>query len=87
VTLWGTNALVITSLFRFRLRDVARLALYFLGRTRGVTVGNACLLVVATGVTVLASEAVLGLLGSVFVLALLRTGRPLISEIEKEFTA
>jgi uncharacterized membrane protein YesL len=87
VTLWGINALVITSLFTFRIRDVARLALYFLAHTPGVTLGNACLLVVAAGVTVVSSEAVLGLLGSVLVLALLRTCRPLVSKVEKEFTA
>ncbi|MFI6761084.1 hypothetical protein ACIBF5_18300 [Micromonospora sp. NPDC050417] len=86
VTLWCANALVITSLFAFRTRDVARLALHFLARTPGVTVGNACLLLVAVAVTVVTSEAVLGLLGSVLVLTLLRTCRPLIGEIEKEFT-
>jgi uncharacterized membrane protein YesL len=85
LTLWGINALVITSLFTFRLRDVARLALYFLVRTRRVTVGSACLLIVAAGVTLVASEAVLGLLGSVLVLALLATCRPMISKIEREF--
>ncbi|MEQ4304734.1 hypothetical protein ABNF97_25705 [Plantactinospora sp. B6F1] len=86
VTLWGVNALVITSLFHFRVRDVARLAMHFLGYTPGVTFGNACLLVVAAGVVWVSSEAVLGLLGSVLVLALLRNCRPLVSKVEKEFT-
>ncbi len=86
VTLWGTSALVITSLFSFRLRDVARLAAHFLGATPGVTLGIACLLVLAAGIIWVASEAVLGLLGSVLVLALLHTCRPMISKIEKEFT-
>jgi hypothetical protein len=86
VTIWGVNALVITSLFSFRARDVARLAAYFLGRAKGVTLGNACLLVVAAGVTVLASEAVLALLGSVLALLLLRSCQPMIVVIEKEFT-
>ncbi len=86
-TLWVANALVITSLFAFRIRDVARLAAYFLGRTKGVTLGNACLLVVAAGVTYLTSEAVLALLGSVFALALVRTCRPMIETVRKEFTA
>ena len=52
-TLWMVNALVITSLFAFRARDVARLATYFLARTPGATLGNACLLIVALGVTYL----------------------------------
>ncbi|MGI5213466.1 DUF624 domain-containing protein [Plantactinospora sp. CA-290183] len=87
VTLWAANALLITTLFTFRVRDVARLAFYFLVRTRGVTLGNACLLVVATGITALTSEAVLALLGSVLALLLLRTGRPMTNAIQEEFTA
>lgn len=84
--LWGANALVITALFAFRVRDVARLAGYFLARTPGVTLGAACLLIVSIGVTVLASELVLALLGSVFTLALLRTYRPMIDVLRNEFT-
>jgi Protein of unknown function, DUF624 len=85
--LWVANALVITSLFAFRARDVARLAGYFLARTPGVTLGTGCLLIVAAGVTAVVSEAVLALLGSVFVLGLLRTARPMARQIEREFTA
>jgi hypothetical protein len=87
VTLWGMNALVITSLFAFRARDVARLAAYFLVRAPGVAVGNACLLVVAAGGTVLFSEMVLGLLAAVFLLALVRTAQPMLARIRAEFTA
>jgi hypothetical protein len=87
VTLWGVNALVITSLFAFRARDVARLSAYFLVRAPGVTVGTACLLFVAAGVTTLLSEVVLGLLASVFVLCLVRTSEPVLARIRAEFTA
>jgi hypothetical protein len=87
VTLWGVNAVVITSLFAFRARDVARLSAYFLTRTPGVTVGVACLLFVAASVTVLLSEVVLGLLASVFVLWLVRTCEPMLTRIRVEFTA
>lgn len=87
VTLWEANALVITSLFSFRARDVVRLAGYFLVRTRGGTLANACLLIVAAGVTVLSSGAVLALMGSVFALVLLRNSRGMIAEIRQEFTA
>jgi uncharacterized membrane protein YesL len=86
-TLAAVNALVITSLFAFRAADVARLAVSSLGRAPGVTLGNACLLVVAAGVTAVSSEAVLALLGSVLAAALLRTCRPMIAEIQREFTA
>lgn len=86
-TLAAANALVITSLFAFRAADVARLAVAFLARTPGVALGSACLLIVAAGVTVLTSEAVLALLGSVFAAALLRTCRPMVDAIRREFTA
>jgi len=77
VTLCGANALVITSLFAFRAVDVARLAAYFL---------NACLLIVAVGVTAITSEAVLALLVSVFAMALLQSCRPMITLVKEEFT-
>lgn len=85
--LWMANALVITSLFAFRARDVARLAAYFLGRARGATLANFCLLFVAVVVTVLTSELVLTLLAAVFVAALLQAARPVISAVRQEFTA
>jgi hypothetical protein len=84
-TLWGMNALVITSLFAFRARDVARLGAYFLFRTPGVALGNACVLIVAGGLAVLFSEVVLGLLASVFVLALVRTSEPMLAVLRAEF--
>lgn len=86
-SLWGLGALVITSLFAFRVTDVARLSLYFLAHTPGVAFGNACLLVVAVAVVVLLTEVVLALLGSLFALALLRNSRPVIAQIRQEFTA
>ncbi|MGW4681191.1 DUF624 domain-containing protein [Micromonospora taraxaci] len=85
VTLCAANALVITSLFDFRTRDVLRLAVHFLVRTPGVTVGTALLLAAATGVIAVFSEAVLAMLGSVLVLALLRVGDPMVDLIRKEF--
>ncbi|WP_428962343.1 hypothetical protein [Micromonospora fluostatini] len=87
VTLVGANALVVTALFTFRTRDVLRLALYFLVRTPSVTVGTGLLLAAAVAVTVLFSEAVLALVGVLFVLSLLRIGDPMITIVEKEFTA
>jgi uncharacterized membrane protein YesL len=86
-TLAAVNALVVTSLFAFRATDVVRLAVSYLGRTPGVTLGSACLLVVAAAVTAVSSEAVLALLGSVLAAALLRTCRPMIDEIRRDFTA
>ncbi|MFF5180179.1 DUF624 domain-containing protein [Micromonospora sp. NPDC000316] len=86
VTLCAANALVITSLFDFRTRDVLRLAVHFLVRTPGVTVGNALLLAAAAGITAVLSEVVLAMLGSIAVLALLRVGDPMVRLIREEFT-
>lgn len=86
VTLWMANALVITALFTFRAVDVARLARHFLGRTPGVTIGNACLLIVVAGGTVLTSEAVLALVASPLLLAFLGVARPMIGQIREDFT-
>ncbi|MBM0204784.1 DUF624 domain-containing protein [Micromonospora sp. STR1s_5] len=87
VTLCAANALVITSLFDFRTRDVLRLAVHFLVRTPGVSVGNALLLAAAAGITAVFSEAVLMLLASIAVLAYLRISDPMIHLIRKEFTS
>ncbi|MFJ6194752.1 hypothetical protein [Micromonospora sp. NPDC092111] len=87
VSLVGANALLIASLFTFRTRDALRLALHFLVRAPGVTVGNAALLAAAAGVTAVFSEAVLALLAALFVLAFLRIGAPMIDTIRTEFTA
>ncbi|MFY1615824.1 hypothetical protein [Micromonospora sp. WMMD736] len=87
VTLCALNALVITSLFEFRTRDVLRLAVHFLVRTPGVTVGNTLLLAAAVGTTAVFSEAVLALLASVVALGVLRVADPMVHLIRKEFTA
>ena len=85
VAVVGVNALVITSLFTFRLRDVVRLAGYFVLHTPVGAVGTALLLVAATVLTLVASEAALAALGSVLALALVRGGQPMIATIREEF--
>ncbi|MEU4814103.1 hypothetical protein AB0G03_00460 [Micromonospora aurantiaca] len=87
VILVGVNALVIVSLFTFRTRDVLRLAVYYVARKPGVTVGNVALLAAVAGLTAVFSEAVLALVAALLVLALLRIGDPMIDEIRAEFTA
>ncbi|WP_327038271.1 hypothetical protein [Micromonospora maris] len=86
VAVVGVNALVITSLFAFRLRDVLRLAGYFVLRTPAVAVGTALLLVAAVVLTLVTSEAALAALGSVLALALVRGGEPMTTAIRQEFT-
>jgi hypothetical protein len=84
-TAWMLNGLVITSLFVFRFRDVARLSAYLLIRSFGVTVGNTCLVIVALAGVWLWSEATLALAASLLVLALLGNVRPLVAVVRKEF--
>lgn len=83
----GLNALVITSLFAFRLRDVIRLARFFVLRTPVGTLGVAGLLAAAAALVLVTSEALLVALGAVLVLALLRGSDPMIATIRNEFTA
>lgn len=85
--LWVANALVITSLFEFRAVDVARLASYVLTRHPKATLANASLLVVAGGATLVATELLPALLASAFAAALLWNSRPVIAEVQEEFTA
>ncbi|NJP98526.1 DUF624 domain-containing protein [Nonomuraea sp. FMUSA5-5] len=85
-TLWVANALVITSLFAFRAVDVAKLAAYSLGRFPAATLANACLLIVAGGVTFFATEAALALLASVLTATLLWNSRAMITEVQERFT-
>jgi hypothetical protein len=85
--LWVANAVVIASLFRFRAVDVARLAAYSLARFPMATLGNACLVIVAGGVTLVATEAALALVAFAFAAALLRNSRPMIAEIKERFVA
>lgn len=86
-TVWLTIALVITSLFAFRVIDVARLAAYFLIRTPRVTLGNAGLLIAAGAVTAAATEAVPIVLASALGLLLLLNSRTMIDQVEANFTA
>lgn len=86
VALGATNALVITTLFAFRTRDVARLALYFLVRTPQVALGHAALLTAVLAVTVVGSEAVVALAGVLVVVALRHVAAPMTTVIGKELT-
>ena len=84
-TLWAANATVIASLFWFRTGDVLRLAAHFLLRCPAVTLANAALLFLGSALTVVTSEAVLALFGSVFALTLVRNARALIDAVRAQF--
>lgn len=86
-TLWLVNALVITSLFSFRTVDIARLAVYFLGRTPLGTLGNAGVLLAAALTTAYGTEALTALLVSAFGLLLLNSSRGMTEHVRSDFTA
>ncbi|WP_402462512.1 glycosyltransferase [Isoptericola aurantiacus] len=87
VALWALEALVLATLLSLRTRDVARLALYYLARRPGVTVGVLALLVVAAGTVWFAGEAVLAVLAVVWLGFLRRTTRPVVADAVRRFTA
>lgn len=84
VFLVTVNALVITTLFAFRTRDVLRLAVYFQVRTPQVSLGYAGLVIVVLTVTALTSEAVVALAGALVVVALRLVAAPMTTIIGKE---
>ncbi|MDR7382872.1 YesL family protein [Promicromonospora iranensis] len=85
--LWCVNALVITSFFNFRTRDVARLSMYYLFRLPLVTLGTLSLLVLAGGVVYLATEVAFAVLSVLWVAAVLRNAAKLLRDVEERFTA
>ncbi|QEO08962.1 DUF624 domain-containing protein [Protaetiibacter larvae] len=87
LVLWTVNVLVIGSLFSFRLRDTARLALFYLAARPLVTLGSASLAVLAAGTAFLTAEWVLALAASLFAAAVLFTQRPLIADVSDRFVA
>jgi len=84
---WAGNAIVLSSLFAFRTRDVARLAVYYLGARPVAGLGVLALLVVAGGLAVLASDWLVVLLGSLLMLLLVRNAQPVIADAKERFTA
>jgi hypothetical protein len=86
ILLWGINALVIATFFSFRMRDIARLAVFYLGRRWLVTLGVVALLVVAAAVVWVGSEGVLWLLAVVFAAFLFEITKPLVADVQERFT-
>jgi hypothetical protein len=83
---WAGNALVLSSLFAFRTRDVARLAAYYLAAKPVAALGVLSLLVVAVAVAVLATDWLLVLLASVLVAMLVRNAGPVVADATERFT-
>ncbi|MGC0328953.1 hypothetical protein RKD23_001943 [Streptomyces sp. SAI-170] len=85
--LWGAHALILTSLFAFRARDIARLAAHFLLTHGRATLGAASLLVLAGALTALLTEALPALLAAPLLLSLLHSSRAVITRTQEDFTA
>ena len=86
LVLWSGHALLLSSHFSFRTRDTARIALYLVAAEWRTTVAFVSLLIVAAGVTYLASEAVLVLFAWAFISVLELISRPALAHIEERFT-
>lgn len=80
------HALLLTSAFSFRTRDVVRIAVHLVGAQWRTTLLFCSLLVVAAGITYLGSEAFLVLLAWAFVSVLELASRPTITATRKRFT-
>lgn len=86
LTLWAGHALVISSFFSFRTRDLARIATVELfGRWR-VTLTFLSMLIVAAGVTYLGNEVGVALLAWAFVSPLEFIARPVVVNVTQRFT-
>lgn len=84
---WAAHALVVTSLFAFRARDVARLAAYFLVVSWRATLNALALLVVVVGAVVLVSDWVVLLLAAPATYLLVAGSRPMTDVVRRRFVA
>jgi hypothetical protein len=87
VLVWGGNALVLTSLFSFRTRDVARLASYYLGRRPMASLGVLSLMVVAAAAALFVGDLLVVALASGLALLLVLTTRAMIEDVAERFVA
>jgi hypothetical protein len=86
VVLWSGHALVLSALFAFRTRDVARLGAYFLAAKPLVTLGLVSVLVLAAAVAY-ASDWLLVALAAPLTYLYARTAAPVAAAAEERFTA
>ncbi|GEK20320.1 hypothetical protein CXY01_08400 [Cellulomonas xylanilytica] len=84
--LWSGHALVLSALFSFRTRDVARLGAYYLAGKPLVTLGLGSVLVL-TAAAAYASDWLLVLLAAPLTYLYARTAAPVVAAAEAQFTA
>ena len=85
-TLWLMNMMAISTSFTFRLRDLARLAVFYLGRSLLITLGNLATLFLAGVLLFFTSDWVLLLCGSLFVCLFALNTADLVAQVEARFT-
>jgi len=86
VLLWAGHALVVSSFFSFRTRDVARIAVVMAVSQWRVTLVYLSMLVVAAGVAYIGTEVALLLLAWALVSMLEHVSRPVREEVTRRFT-
>jgi hypothetical protein len=84
--LWTSNAIVISSLFTFRVRDVIRLAWEMIPRVPRATLGTAGVIAGAALFAYATSELLLVVVGVIFVLILVNASRPMVELVTAEYT-
>ncbi|MBN9201422.1 MAG: DUF624 domain-containing protein [Microbacterium chocolatum] len=87
LAVFASHAIVIASLFRFRARDTARLALYYIAAKPLQSLGTVSYLLLAVALVAFTSDVVLALLGAVFAAFALANAKPMIADITTRFTA
>lgn len=83
---WTVHVLTIVSLFAFRTRDAARLALFYIFAKPLVSLGVLSFLVLTVALVFLVSAWAPALLASVVAMLLLANARPMVADIEARFT-
>ncbi|WP_051393603.1 DUF624 domain-containing protein [Glycomyces arizonensis] len=87
LAVWSGHLLVVTSFFSFRFRDVLRVAAAEFFLSWKSSLGILSLLVVATAVVILGSEALLLLAGWAFAALLWPVARPVAADVTERFTS
>jgi len=85
-TLWVMNMLVISTSFTFRLRDLVRLSVFYLGASLRITIGNLATLFLASVLLLYTSDWVLLLCGSLFVGLFALNTADLVTQVQTRFT-
>ncbi|MCC2593740.1 hypothetical protein LKO27_10020 [Tessaracoccus sp. OS52] len=85
LVLWAVNAVVIATFFRFRTRDVARLALFYLAARPIVSLGVISFLVILTTLITFASDWAAALAASLLAALLLSIVRPMRDDVRARF--